>query len=87
MRFSVIASDRRKWGNLVLSLRSLCRCASRNDRIDCDIDQYDLSLISRARGQTAPFGDLRDSDGNGLITPNDVKVCIPRCTRPNCAVQ
>jgi len=54
---------------------------------DGDIDQYDLSLISRARGQTAPFGDLRDSDGNGLITPNDVKVCIPQCTRPNCAVQ
>jgi len=54
---------------------------------DTDIDQYDLSLISRSRGQTAPFGDLRDSDGNGLITPNDVKVCIPRCTRPNCAVQ
>jgi hypothetical protein len=54
---------------------------------DGDIDQYDLSLISRARGQTASFGDLRDSDGNGLITPNDVKVCIPQCTRPNCAVQ
>jgi hypothetical protein len=55
--------------------------------MDGDIDQYDLSLISRARGQTAPFGDLRDSDANGLITPNDVKVCITRCTRPNCAVQ
>jgi len=55
--------------------------------IDGDIDQNDLSLISRARGQTALPGDLRDADGNGLITPNDVKVCIPQCTRPNCAVQ
>jgi len=54
---------------------------------DGDIDQYDLSLISRARGQAALPGDLRDSDGNGLITPNDVKACIPACTRPNCAVQ
>jgi hypothetical protein len=55
--------------------------------IDGDIDQNDLSLISKARGQTALPGDLRDADGNGLITPNDVKVCIPQCTRPNCAVQ
>ena len=54
---------------------------------DGDIDKYDLSIISRARGQSAPFGDLRDSDGDGIITPNDVKVCIPQCTRPNCAVQ
>jgi hypothetical protein len=55
---------------------------------DGDIDQVDLSMISRARGQrsTGPT-DPRDSDGDGLITPNDVKVCIPKCTRTNCATQ
>lgn len=54
---------------------------------DGDIDKSDLSLISRGRGQTALPGDPRDSDGDGKITPNDVKVCIPLCTRANCAVQ
>ena len=54
---------------------------------DGDIDKLDLSAISRGRGQTALPGDPRDSDGNGRITPNDVKVCIPQCTRANCAVQ
>lgn len=55
---------------------------------DGDIDQADLALISRARGQRATGpDDPRDSDGDGLITPNDVKVCIPKCTRANCATQ
>lgn len=55
--------------------------------MDGDIDKNDLALISRARGQTAQPGDPRDSDRDGRITPNDVKVCITRCTRPNCAIQ
>lgn len=55
---------------------------------DGDIDRADLSLISRARGQQATGpDDPRDSDRDGWITPNDVKVCIPLCTRPNCAIQ
>ena len=54
---------------------------------DSDIDKTDLSAISRARGQTAQPGDPRDANGDGLISPADLKVCIPLCTRPNCAVQ
>lgn len=55
---------------------------------DGDIDQSDLALISRARGQRATgANDPRDSDNDGLITPNDVKRCIPQCTRANCAIQ
>lgn len=54
---------------------------------DGDIDKIDLSLISKARGQTALPGDPRDSDGDGKITPNDVKVCTQLCTRPSCATQ
>ena len=56
--------------------------------LDGDIDKVDLSLISRARGQPASGpNDPRDADGDGTITPNDVKVCIPRCTRLSCAIQ
>jgi hypothetical protein len=55
--------------------------------LDGDVDKNDLALISRARNQTALPGDPRDSDGDGRITPNDVKVCIPKCTRANCAIQ
>ena len=54
---------------------------------DGAVDTADLSLISRARGKTALPGDPRDADGDGVITPADVKACIPRCTRPNCATR
>ncbi|MEF8716670.1 MAG: hypothetical protein V5B35_15120 [Candidatus Accumulibacter necessarius] len=55
---------------------------------DTDIDQKDLSIISKARGQKASGpNDQRDANGDGLITPADVKVCIPRCTRLNCAIE
>jgi hypothetical protein len=55
---------------------------------DGDIDQRDLSAISRARGKTVPPLDpAYDANGDGVITPADVKVCIPLCTRPNCAIQ
>jgi hypothetical protein len=61
------------------------RCDVDNDG---DIDQLDLSLISKARNKPATGpDDPRDSDGNGRITPNDVKMCIPQCTRANCATQ
>lgn len=54
---------------------------------DGDIDKLDLSVISKSRGQTAQPGDPRDADGDGVITAGDVKVCIPLCTRTNCAIQ
>lgn len=55
---------------------------------DGDIDKADLALISRARGQLATGpDDPRDSDNDGRITPNDVKVCTQECTRLNCALQ
>lgn len=54
---------------------------------DGDIDKIDLSLISKARGQAALPGDQRDANGDGRIDPVDVKICIPLCTRANCATQ
>ncbi len=70
--------------DLTVASRSAATCDVDSDG---DIDQNDLSLISRARGQTAQPGDPRDGDGDRLITPNDVKVCLKICTRPNCAIQ
>lgn len=71
--------------DLTVANTALPRCDT--DR-DGDIDQADLSLISRARGKPATgANDTRDADGDGLITPNDVKACIPLCTRANCATQ
>ncbi|HRH81804.1 MAG TPA: dockerin type I domain-containing protein, partial [Thiobacillaceae bacterium] len=54
---------------------------------DGDIDKLDLSLISKARGQTPLPGDMRDANRDGVINAADVKACIPICTRPNCATQ
>jgi uncharacterized repeat protein (TIGR01451 family) len=53
-----------------------------------DIDKADLALISKARGGTVPpLAPAYDANGDGLVSPADVKACIPRCTRPNCATQ
>jgi len=54
---------------------------------DGDIDKIDLALISKSRGQTVLPGDPRDANGDGVITPADVKACIPLCTRAGCATQ
>jgi hypothetical protein len=46
---------------------------------DGDIDRTDITLISRLRGQTVPPASPEaDSDGDGVITFLDVKICIPR---------
>lgn len=56
--------------------------------MDGDIDRNDLSLISRARGSVVSDpSDPRDGDSDGRITPNDVKVCLAKCTASNCAVR
>ena len=55
--------------------------------LDSDVDRLDLRAISMARGQTALPNDPRDSDMNGVITPVDVKRCIPLCTLRGCAIQ
>jgi hypothetical protein len=55
--------------------------------LDGDIDKLDLRVISRARGQAALPGDPRDANLDGVITPSDVKRCIPLCTLENCAIQ
>jgi len=61
-------------------------------RVVCDvdgngvIDSIDISAIFAARGSPPAFpGDPRDVDGDGLITVNDARICVNRCTNPRCA--
>lgn len=55
--------------------------------LDGDIDKLDTALISKARGKTPTANDPRDANLDGKIDPADVKACIPKCTRANCATQ
>lgn len=54
---------------------------------DRDIDKLDLSAISRARRTTPQPADPRDANNDGIISPADVKFCIPKCTLAHCAIQ
>jgi hypothetical protein len=54
---------------------------------DGDIDKVDTSMISKARGKKVPpLDQAYDANGDGVVSPADVKACIPLCTLPNCAV-
>ncbi|MGY6274995.1 CARDB domain-containing protein [Methylomonas sp. MgM2] len=52
---------------------------------DGDVDRNDTSLITAARNQPALPGDLRDYDDDGIITVNDARACVLKCTRNRCA--
>ena len=52
---------------------------------DDDIDIYDILPIYFSIGATAKPGDPRDWDGDGTVTFNDVKGCVPECTYRYCA--
>jgi hypothetical protein len=57
----------------------------------CDVDgdgtigKSDINLIYSAIGTTVGVGDPRDYDGNGIITINDARGCVLKCSKANCA--
>lgn len=67
----------------ILGATPIILCDVNNDG---DIDQDDLSLISRARTATPPPGSPYDTNHDGVIDARDVKTCLPKCTLPGCAV-
>ena len=53
---------------------------------DGQIDISDINLIVQARNTpSCRPGDPRDADKDGLITANDARVCVLKCTNKNCA--
>lgn len=52
---------------------------------DFDVDQLDVNAVRAGIGQVPVAGDKRDVTSDGKITINDVRACILKCTRANCA--
>ena len=52
---------------------------------DSKIDSTDINLILAARNTSALPDDPRDADGDGIITVNDARICVNRCTNTLCA--
>ena len=51
---------------------------------DGDVDTTDTRAILSARGTHVSAGNLRDADGDRVVTAVDAKICTKRCTRPTC---
>ena len=55
---------------------------------DGDIDRDDITVIFELRGTPVPPADpLADLDDSGIVTINDARGCVLRCTRQSCAVE
>jgi hypothetical protein len=51
---------------------------------DGDIDVTDIQTVLNGRNQRVNGPDPRDADSDGLLTTNDARMCVNRCTRPRC---
>jgi uncharacterized repeat protein (TIGR01451 family) len=51
---------------------------------DGKIDRTDINLIFAARDQLVGPGDPRDLDHDGIISINDARGCVLRCTKAKC---
>ena len=49
-----------------------------------DVNIDDITSISLAKGTTVGPGDIRDIDGDRMITVLDARQCIARCSLPGC---
>jgi len=62
-----------------------------DNKLRCDVnldglvDRSDVRLIGAARNQSAVTGDVRDNDGDGIISISDARQCTQLCTLARCA--
>jgi hypothetical protein len=52
--------------------------------MDGRVDRNDISAILAGRGSLATLADIRDADGDGVITANDARICTLACSKPLC---
>jgi prepilin-type N-terminal cleavage/methylation domain-containing protein len=78
-------------GEDVASLSSLPLTTVTQPRAACDIfgrgkvDSSDIRIISAGLNTPAVLNDPRDADHDGKITVLDARLCVSKCTNPNCA--
>ncbi|MBL4828621.1 MAG: IgGFc-binding protein [Aliivibrio sp.] len=53
---------------------------------DLDVDRNDLAIIQMARNSVVPPNDPRDIDKDGIVTMNDARKCVAKCTLVRCAI-
>ena len=53
---------------------------------DSKINSIDINLIFSANNLKVSAGDPRDFDSNGVISINDSRNCVLKCSKPNCAL-
>jgi hypothetical protein len=49
------------------------------------VDRNDIAAIFKARNTPAATGDLRDADGDNMITATDARICTLKCSKARCA--
>jgi hypothetical protein len=54
--------------------------------LDGAVNITDINLIRAGVGKTPTANDPRDANGDGMITINDVRACILKCTKTSCAI-
>lgn len=52
---------------------------------DGQVDNRDIAAITAARGRRVAAGDPRDYDHDGIISINDARACVLKCTKAGCA--
>jgi YD repeat-containing protein len=57
-------------------------CDTNNDHM---VDTTDINALFAAIGTSVSAGDVRDAVADGLLTVNDVRTCVLRCPKPQCA--
>lgn len=69
----------------VVSLNAYSNTCDIDD--DGDIDKLDITMVFAARGQTASGpDDVRDADGDGVISVRDGRMCTRQCDAARCAI-
>ncbi len=55
--------------------------------VDRDVDQNDINALILAKGTAVATGDIRDMDGDGVISTLDARACVSYCpAAASCAV-